>query len=60
MLKFPKEIWFLEANGHKFPRKPSFPKQYPHIPLKTMFSHGKWAQVQKRNMFLGTNGPKFS
>jgi hypothetical protein len=48
MPKFPKEIWLLEANGHKFPRKPMFPKTISPHSLKTMFS--PWQ--------MGPNPPK--
>jgi hypothetical protein len=58
MPKFPKEIWLLEANGHKFPRKPMFPKTISPHSLKThVFPMANGPKFRKEICFLGQMGP---
>jgi len=49
MLKFLKEIWLLEANGHKFSRKPMFPKTIsPHSLKNHVFPWQMGPSSQKK------------
>ncbi len=53
MPKFPKEILLLEANGHKFPRKPMFPKTIsPHSLKSHVFPWQMGPNSPKQTWFL--------